>query len=442
MTNLTLALFSFALLTGCTSSDFMGSNQEIKDNYALGAGDAADAGDDADTGKGKGGKGSDDDSSSANGIDGGDSEGGYDSDSESDDDDLSLTEEDFGFKNFCSSKTSKGTGTEVVSASSGIVAKLIDANSFEVKHTFSKDSVSRQIRDDLMNSKGISLVLRDDNGKRPKAGTYYLALCDKSDSTCTLTRSFKDMVDADEDKYSDWEDNPSQGLVGFIAGSGISINEDSEVTSYDTNKAWALYEGEDGHQWHECDVSNSPLMVDLQGHDLEFSKITAGALFDVNADGKQDLISWPVRASIAFLALDVSGNGKIDSGTELFGNHTVGPDGKKSANGFDALAKHDGNRDGKIDANDIIFWSLVFWSDTNRNGVTDAGELVGASKAGLKSIDLAYVDLHKAGKTELDQWKNQFRQRSTITMEGDKQLPITDVWFRQIPGLKTLTAAR
>jgi len=62
-------------------------------------------------------------------------------------------------------------------------------------------------------------------------------------------------------------------------------------------------------------------------------------------------------AGIRVLPIDLNGNGRIDSGAELFGNHTGG---KSFANGFDALAQYDDNRDGKIDAADAVFILKTF----------------------------------------------------------------------------------
>ncbi|MDQ6665962.1 MAG: hypothetical protein M3Z23_16395, partial [Acidobacteriota bacterium] len=48
-----------------------------------------------------------------------------------------------------------------------------------------------------------------------------------------------------------------------------------------------------------------------------------GVLFDFIGDGKKERIAWPARGSTnAWLVLDRNGNGKVDSGKEMFGNVT------------------------------------------------------------------------------------------------------------------------
>ncbi|NWA46631.1 hypothetical protein HX889_54305, partial [Pseudomonas reactans] len=96
------------------------------------------------------------------------------------------------------------------------------------------------------------------------------------------------------------------------------------------------------------------------------------------------------------LVWDKNGNGKIDSGSELFGNNTKLKSGENAANGFLALADLDENHDGVFDAQDSAFSKLKVWRDLNSDGVVQSGELAGLSESGVSSFDLKYTEPGKA----------------------------------------------
>ena len=106
-----------------------------------------------------------------------------------------------------------------------------------------------------------------------------------------------------------------------------------------------------------------------------------GITFDHGATGVEYGTGW-INSSDAWLALDLNGNGVIDSGRELFGDNTIKLDGNRATDAFDALMSFDSNGDGKVDAADasgdvdldgIMEAGETFW-DINRNGVFDAGD--------------------------------------------------------------------
>ena len=122
-----------------------------------------------------------------------------------------------------------------------------------------------------------------------------------------------------------------------------------------------------------------PIILDLGGDGYAFG---ATAAFDINADGAADRVTWN-SSNDGILAVDLDGNGKIDSGTEIF---TPSFGGGNFASGVAALASLDGNGDGVIDAADAAFANLLIWQDANADGVSDAGELSSLADRGIASI--------------------------------------------------------
>ncbi len=95
-----------------------------------------------------------------------------------------------------------------------------------------------------------------------------------------------------------------------------------------------------------------PLVFDLDGNGVNLSSVENGVYFDMDADGARDKTAW-VSGGDALLALDRNGNGRIDDGSELFGEQNGARDG------FAELARFDQDGSGSIDAKDNIFNSLI-----------------------------------------------------------------------------------
>ena len=134
--------------------------------------------------------------------------------------------------------------------------------------------------------------------------------------------------------------------------------------------------------------ASTPLVLSFDNARVDFTQ-TSGHFELGQGDAKTT--DW-VSARTPWLALDRDGNGRIDSGEELFGSLTKLPDGRRAQNGFEALAALDANHDGKLDSKDPAFAKLVLWSDADQDRRSSRGELTSLAQAGVVAIELTYVN--------------------------------------------------
>jgi hypothetical protein len=134
-------------------------------------------------------------------------------------------------------------------------------------------------------------------------------------------------------------------------------------------------------------VRVDPLVLDLDGDNLELTAASGNILFDHNADTIKTGTGW-VKPDDGFLVRDVNQNGVIDTGRELFGVDTLKKNGALASQGFDALADLDSNQDLQITAADADFNGLMAWQDENQDGISQSGELKTLTQLGITRIGL------------------------------------------------------
>jgi hypothetical protein len=152
-----------------------------------------------------------------------------------------------------------------------------------------------------------------------------------------------------------------------------------------------------------CCINYTPILIDLGGDGFELGGPLTGPVFRINTCESVVQVGWPVSRDDVWLVLDVNGNGRIDDGSEMFGNATRLSGGGYAKNGYQALAQWDENYDRVIDDKDAVFRRLEVWGDSDRDGVSERHELSNVARAGIVSIDLRYRDGRR-----VDQWGNRF----------------------------------
>ncbi len=127
-----------------------------------------------------------------------------------------------------------------------------------------------------------------------------------------------------------------------------------------------------------------PIVLDLNRNgEIDLTTAARGQRFDLTGDGKVEQAAF-VADGDAFLAMDRNGDGLINGGKELFGDH------HGAKNGLEELGRFDLNRDGMIDSKDPIYSQLVAYYDVNRNGIVGGLEFRPLDEVGVERLLLEY----------------------------------------------------
>ena len=183
-------------------------------------------------------------------------------------------------------------------------------------------------------------------------------------------------------------------------------------------------------------VRCSPLVIDLGNDGINLGERGAGVYFDIDSDGVRDHMQWVRRGGDeGFLAMDRSGNGLVDDGSELFGVGTpMVLEGRNAPNGFVGLAQYDtrelgGNDDGLINADDAIWPQLRIWVDVNADGVATSNEM-----RTLKSFGITALETIPKGRRYYDAAGNLIPYWAWAMQRAKPgRALMVDVFFRMLP---------
>jgi len=201
-----------------------------------------------------------------------------------------------------------------------------------------------------------------------------------------------------------------------VCGNGQVRTTDGKVIEFNYSLAMARdYVTEKTMEESGTIKLRDPLMLSFNGKACELTKDCIA--FDLNADGTPEQIPG-LGADSAFLVFDRNGNGKADSGGELFG--------VASGNGFADLAQLDSDKNGWIDEADAAFSQLAVWSGDSFNSLKQQG--VGA-------LYTAAVDAPFSLKTSSNELLGQIRAAGLYLSEAGEvgQMQQVDLAVSALP---------
>jgi hypothetical protein len=139
----------------------------------------------------------------------------------------------------------------------------------------------------------------------------------------------------------------------------------------------------------------TPIVLDLAGDGIELTSWQEGVEFALNPARGKEWRAWTERGSDdAWLGLPHVRPGVVTDGLELLGDVTPQPKPApgQARNGFAALAQHDDDGDGLIDARDKVFAALRLWQDRNHDGVSTLDEMSDLKSHGITGLSVVYEE--------------------------------------------------
>jgi len=147
-------------------------------------------------------------------------------------------------------------------------------------------------------------------------------------------------------------------------------------------------------------VLTDPLVISLDG-----TQPLSSNAFAFNLNGKSDQSLPYLNGRAGYLAYDANQDGKITSGSELFG--------PKSGKGFMELSAYDEDQNGWIDSNDSFFKQLRVWTITE-----DSESLLSLEEVGIGAISLQTANVDFTLKRTIDDPIAHYKKASVAVGEN------------------------
>ncbi|MEO0963077.1 MAG: Ig-like domain-containing protein, partial [Pseudomonadota bacterium] len=135
---------------------------------------------------------------------------------------------------------------------------------------------------------------------------------------------------------------------------------------------------------YEVQTFSKPIVLDMDGDGIELVNANdADIFFDINSDGEAERTGW-AAADDGLLVFDKDMD---DAATDMDEISFVGyKEGARTD--LEGLRAFDTNGDGLLDQGDALFGQFKVWRDANQDGISQKGELVGLTAAGISAIEL------------------------------------------------------
>nr|WP_276611489.1 cadherin domain-containing protein [Caulobacter sp. 602-2] len=140
----------------------------------------------------------------------------------------------------------------------------------------------------------------------------------------------------------------------------------------------------------------APVVLDLDGDGVNLpGRLSSTVVFDQTGQGDDAAMGW-ISSGDGFLALDRNGDGRIGDVTEIsFVN-----DALEAISDLEGLRAYDSNGNGFLDAGDERFGEFLVWRDLDGDAVSDEGELMTLTQAGVTAINLTLETVNSAASDD------------------------------------------
>lgn len=127
-------------------------------------------------------------------------------------------------------------------------------------------------------------------------------------------------------------------------------------------------------------IMNTPISL-LMDDNYDIDAGATVTQFPLSLSQSEKWYLWKASDKSPLLVWDPGEKGIIKDARQLFGSETFG---KHWKDGYEALSTFDKNNDGKVSGRELD--SLSLWFDSNKNGVSETGEVRSISNAGIVAL--------------------------------------------------------